>query len=61
MRQTKEVQPYKPPANCYQGDELKPNPGMPPERLYAFTLPSRNGKWLHYPDGRRVLFPVASQ
>ena len=50
--------PYKPPSDQYQGDELQQNPGLLPERMRAFTLPSRNGNWLHYPDGRRTPFPV---
>lgn len=36
----------------YVGKELLPPPGTDPRRLIAFTLPSRIGDRLHYPDGR---------
>lgn len=49
--------PYKPPESQYQGIELQLNPGIDPERLRAFSLPSRVGDQLHYPDGRVEAFP----
>lgn len=52
--------PYKPPSHQYQGTELQLNPGMDPERLRAFTLPSRVGDQLHFPDGRIETFPYPS-
>lgn len=36
----------------YDAPELKPQPGILPDRLEAFSLPSRIGNQLHYPDGR---------
>ncbi|THJ36197.1 hypothetical protein E8K88_02735 [Lampropedia aestuarii] len=54
-------QKYEPPSNCYQGVELRLNPGIDPERLRAFTLPSRVGDQLHYPDGRIEAFPYPSK
>ena len=57
MRQTKTDKPYEVPHWNYQGDELKPDTSIPPERMRAFTLPSREGNWLNYPDGRREPFP----
>lgn len=55
--------PYTPPSNCYQGKELKPHPGLPASRTYAFTLPSRMGDWLHYPrpDRRVEPFPILTK
>lgn len=49
---------YKPASDLYQGTELQRTPGIPDGRMRAFDLPSRRGRWLHYPNGRRVLFPV---
>lgn len=57
MRQSTNEKPYEIPSGCYQGNELKPSPSIPPERMYAFTLPSRSGDWLYYPDGRKERFP----
>ena len=50
--------PYEVPYWNYQGTELKPDPSIPPERMHAFTLPSRAGDWLYYPDGRIEPFPI---
>lgn len=36
----------------YDGAELKPLPGLMPERYEAFSLPSRMGKYRVWPDGR---------
>ena len=52
MRQTTTDKPYVVPHWNYQGNELKPDPSIRPERMRAFELPSRMGNWLHYPDGR---------
>lgn len=49
---------FKPSADLYQGTELQRTPGIPDGRMRAFDLPSRRGRWLHYPNGRRVLFPI---
>lgn len=58
MRQTTTTdKPYEVPYWNYQGNELKPDPGIPAERMRAFALPSRMGDWLHYPDGRVIPFP----
>ncbi|WP_232776580.1 hypothetical protein [Comamonas testosteroni] len=35
----------------YKCPELKDTPGIPESRMRAFTLPSRVGNRLHYPDG----------
>lgn len=43
--------------NVYTAPELKANPGIPPERMAAFKLPSRVGKRLYYPDGSTSLIP----
>lgn len=57
MRKIKQDEPYEVPYWQYQGNELKTSPSIPAERLLAFTLPSRVGDWLYYPDGRREAFP----
>jgi hypothetical protein len=36
----------------YLCPELGPVPGLTPDRMDAYRLPSRMGKSLHYPDGR---------
>ena len=48
---------YTPPPECYQGAELKPHPGLPPARMYAYTPPSRMGNRLHYPAPTRTVEP----
>ena len=58
MRQTTTDKPYEVPSHCYQGNELKPDPSIATERMHAFTLPSRAGDWLYYPDGRIDPFPI---
>jgi hypothetical protein len=40
----------------YLGEQLQRNPGIRPERFVAFTLPSRVGNRLHWPDGRVTPF-----
>ena len=57
MSKTTPQKPYTPPSNCYQGTELKPHPGLPASRLYAFTLPSRVGGHLYYPAPARRIEP----
>ena len=49
--------PYQPQAWEYQGAELRQNPGIVPGRMHAYSLPSRIGDRLHYPDGRVEPFP----
>ncbi len=49
MSKTQPQKSYTPPSNCYQGTELRPQPGLPASRFYAFTLPSRVGGHLYYP------------
>lgn len=49
--------PYQPPPSEYQGTELRQNAGMLPGRMHAYSLPSRVGGRLHYPDGRVERFP----
>jgi hypothetical protein len=63
IKTQKNLPPYTPPSSCYQGTELKPHPGLPASRLYALTLPSRMGDWLHYPapDRRVDPFPINNQ
>jgi len=39
-------------AGTYDPVELRPNPGITPDRFVAFCLPSRIGNRLHFPDGR---------
>lgn len=39
-------------TQTYDGQELRTNPGIPPERMLAYSLPSRVGNRLHYPGGR---------
>jgi hypothetical protein len=36
----------------YIAPELQRSAGIAPERFIAFTLPSRMGNRLHWPDGR---------
>lgn len=36
----------------YDGAELRTTPGLTPDSLHAYRLPSRVGNRLHYPDGR---------
>lgn len=59
MRQLHDIneKPYQPPPWAYQGTELRQNPGMLPGRMHAYSLPSRVGGRLHYPDGRVERFP----
>lgn len=57
MPQTPPQKPYTPPSNCYQGIELKPHPGLPAARMYAYTLPSRVGGQLYYPAPARRIEP----
>lgn len=54
------IQPAAAPSsrpNGYPCPELARVPGVTADRFVAFSLPSRVGNWLHYPDGRRVRFP----
>lgn len=44
-------------VNGYPCPELARPAGVTAERFIAFTLPSRVGDWLHYPDGRKERFP----
>lgn len=44
-------------VNGYRCPELARPAGVTAERFIAFTLPSRVGDWLHYPDGRKGRFP----
>lgn len=37
----------------YLGTELQTNPGITPDRMEAFSLPSIMGPWRVWPDGRR--------
>jgi hypothetical protein len=60
MPKTPPQKPYTPPSNRYQGIELKPHPGLPAARIYAFTLPSRVGGQLYYPDLSRRVEPFPS-
>ena len=53
----KNDKPYMPPSNCYQGMDLKPHPGLPASRFYAFTQPRRVGGHLYYPVPARRLEP----
>jgi hypothetical protein len=43
---------YSPHSATYTCPELGRNPGIPDSRFAAYTVPSRVGKRLHYPDGR---------
>lgn len=47
-------------SNDYQCPELNSNPAIPDARFHAFTLPSRRGDLLHYPDGTVAPFPEPS-
>lgn len=60
MSQAPARPPYKPAPWDYQGTELQQAPGVPPARFHAFSLPSRMGNHLHYPDGRVEPFPEGS-
>ena len=44
-------------AEPYTCPELQQNPGIPATRFAAYSLPSRSGDWLYYPDGRVLPFP----
>ncbi|MBB6578443.1 hypothetical protein HNP33_002525 [Comamonas odontotermitis] len=46
--------------NSYAGTELLQNPGIPAARFAAYTLPSRSGDWLYYPDGQVMPFPSSA-
>jgi hypothetical protein len=39
-------------CDIYDGSDLRPIPGLPQTRLYAFSLPSRVGQRLYHCDGR---------
>jgi hypothetical protein len=39
-------------VGIYDGADLRPLPGLPESRLAWFSMPSRIGNRLHYPDGR---------
>jgi len=56
-----EDKPHKPQAWEYQGAELRQNPGMLPGRMHAYSLPSRVGGRLYYPDGRVERFPGSEE
>ena len=57
MRQFQNAQLYEVPWWNYQGNELKPDPSIRPERMRAYSLPSRVCDWLYFPDGRKEPFP----
>lgn len=40
-------------AGKYDGAELRPNPGLPADRMEAYRLPSIRGGWRIWPNGMR--------
>jgi hypothetical protein len=53
----KPEKPYTPPADQYQGLELKPYDGRPGCNA-ILSFPSRIGPYRHYPDGTKVFQPI---
>lgn len=57
VRKSNVIAPPRDEKDSYAGTELLQNPGIPAARFAAYTLPSRSGDWLYYPDGQVQPFP----